>query len=52
VLDTLKKLSRDPRRGVVLVSHDPRVFPYADRLLKMEDGAIVYDTKSVSTGGN
>jgi putative ABC transport system ATP-binding protein len=52
VLDTLKKLSRDPRRGVVLVTHDPRVFPYADRLLKMEDGAIVYDTRSVSTGGN
>jgi len=51
VLDTLKKLSRDPRRGVVLVSHDPRVFPYADRLLKMEDGAIVYDTRQVSQGG-
>jgi putative ABC transport system ATP-binding protein len=52
VLDTLKRLSRDPRRGVVLVTHDPRVFPYADRLLKMEDGAIVYDTRSVPTGGN
>ncbi len=52
VLDTLKRLSRDPRRGVVLVTHDPRVFPYADRLLKMEDGAIVYDTRSAPTGGN
>jgi len=52
VLDTLKKLSRDPQRGVVLVTHDPRVFPYADRLLKMEDGAIVYDTRAVTTGGN
>ena len=48
VLDTLKRLSRDPRRGVVLVTHDPRVFPYADRLLKMEDGAIVYDTRSAN----
>jgi len=52
VLDTLKKLSRDPRRGVVLVTHDPRVFPYADRLLKMEDGAIVYDTRSANLTSN
>jgi putative ABC transport system ATP-binding protein len=52
VLDTLKKLSRDPKRGAVLVTHDPRVFPYADRLLKMEDGAVVYDTRSATEGGN
>lgn len=51
VLDTLKRLSRDPRRGVVLVTHDPRVFPYADRLVKMEDGAVVYDSRA-GTGGN
>jgi len=51
VLDTLKRLSRDPRRAVVLVTHDPRVFPYADRLIKMEDGAIVYDTRTASAGG-
>jgi putative ABC transport system ATP-binding protein len=52
VLDTLKQLSRDPQRAVVLVTHDPRVFPYADRLIKMEDGAIVYDTRTASQGGN
>jgi len=51
VLDTLKRLSRDPSRAVVLVTHDPRVFPYADRLIKMEDGAIVYDTRTASGGG-
>ena len=51
VLDTLKRLSRDPSRAVVLVTHDPRVFPYADRLIKMEDGAIVYDTRTASAGG-
>ena len=52
VLDTLKRLSRDPHRAVVLVTHDPRVFPYADRLIKMEDGVIVYDTRAASAGGN
>jgi putative ABC transport system ATP-binding protein len=52
VLDTLKQLSRSPQRAVVLVTHDPRVFPYADRLIKMEDGAIAYDTRAASAGGN
>jgi putative ABC transport system ATP-binding protein len=52
VLEALKKLSRDPRRAVVLVTHDPRVFPYADRLVKMEDGAIVYDSRLAAEGGS
>ena len=46
VLDTLKRISQDSTRGVVLVTHDPRVFPYADRLIKIEDGNIGYDSKS------
>ena len=46
VLDTLKRLSRDEERSVVLVTHDPRVFPYAERLIKIEDGAITYDTRN------
>ncbi|MBM3322836.1 hypothetical protein FJY69_05105 [candidate division WOR-3 bacterium] len=33
------------------VTHDPRVFPYADRLVKMEDGAIVYDSRLAAEGG-
>jgi len=45
VLDVLKKLSRDESRGVVLISHDSRVFPYADRLVKLENGEIVYDNR-------
>jgi len=50
VLDTLKKLSGEPARAVVMVTHDPRVFPFADRLLKIEDGAIVYDSKAGRQG--
>ena len=48
VLNTLKGLSKQGNRGVVLVTHDPRVFPYADRLIKVEDGRIAFDTRSVS----
>jgi putative ABC transport system ATP-binding protein len=50
VLDTLKKLSGEPARAVVMVTHDPRVFPFADRLIKIEDGEIVYDSKPGRTG--
>ena len=45
VMETLKDLSRE-NRAVVLVSHDPRVFPYGDRLVQLEDGSIVTDTGS------
>jgi len=45
VLDSLKKLSGDERRGVLMVTHDPRVFPYADRLIKLENGSVVYDSR-------
>ena len=45
VMETLKGLSREDH-GVVLVSHDPRVFPYGDRLIQLEDGSIVTDTGS------
>lgn len=50
VLETLKALSREPTRSVVMVTHDPRVFPFADRLLKLEDGAVVFDSKPGSKG--
>lgn len=46
VLDTLKMLSQDEDRGVVMVTHDPRVFPYADRMIKLENGQITYDPRS------
>jgi putative ABC transport system ATP-binding protein len=47
VLDTLKRISRDPNRCMIMVTHDPRVFPYADRLIKIENGAIVSDTQQI-----
>jgi putative ABC transport system ATP-binding protein len=45
VLGTLKRIAVDDGRVVVVVSHDARVFPYADRLVKMENGRIVSDTR-------
>lgn len=45
VMRILKRVAVDEKRVVVVVSHDARVFPYADRLLKMENGAVVSDTR-------
>ena len=50
VLETLKTLSSERTRAVVLVTHDPRVFPFADRLIKIEDGAVIYDSREARPG--
>ena len=47
VLGALKELSRE-NRAIVLVTHDPRVFPYADRLVQLEDGRVASDTGTLA----
>jgi putative ABC transport system ATP-binding protein len=45
VMEYLKKSAVVEKRSVMVVSHDARVFPYADRLVKIENGVLVSDTK-------
>jgi putative ABC transport system ATP-binding protein len=45
VMAILKRTALEDRRIVVVVSHDARVFPYADRLVKLENGRVVSDTR-------
>lgn len=40
VMQILRDVARDPRRTVVIVTHDPRIYRYADRMAEMEDGRI------------
>jgi len=40
VMKLLRAVARDGRRTVVVVSHDPRIYGYADRMAEMEDGRI------------
>jgi len=49
VLDILKRIAVEDKKAVVVVSHDSRVFPFADRLIKLEDGIIVSDTQEEYT---
>jgi putative ABC transport system ATP-binding protein len=51
VMRILKRIALDEGRVVVVVSHDARVFPYADRLLKIENGVVVSDTRESYTEG-
>ncbi len=40
VLEILHSLTRQENRAVVVVTHDPRVLDYADRIVKLEDGRV------------
>jgi putative ABC transport system ATP-binding protein len=41
IMTILSEIARDPRRGVLVVTHDPRLIPFADRIVYIEDGKIV-----------
>jgi putative ABC transport system ATP-binding protein len=40
IMEMIRELSRSPDRCVVVVTHDFRIFKYADRIAEMEDGKI------------
>ena len=41
VLDLFRQVARSPERAVIIVTHDSRIFSYADRIARMDDGEIV-----------
>ena len=40
VMELLRELATDQRRAVVVVTHDPRLERFADRVVRVEDGSI------------
>jgi len=40
ILDFVKKNILNENRCIIIVTHDSRIFEYADRIMKMEDGRI------------
>ncbi len=40
IMEMIRTLSRAPNRCVVVVTHDQRIFRFADRIAEMEDGRI------------
>ena len=41
VREILRAIARAPQRAVMVVTHDARIFDYADRIARMDDGNIV-----------
>jgi putative ABC transport system ATP-binding protein len=41
VMSLLAQIAKDKSRAVLAVTHDPRTVPFADRILRIEDGLIV-----------
>jgi putative ABC transport system ATP-binding protein len=46
VMALLKQAAGGPGRAVLVVTHDNRIFSYADRIVAMEDGRIVGDSRN------
>jgi putative ABC transport system ATP-binding protein len=40
-MEQLRAASLAPDRAVIVVTHDPRIYGFADRIARMEDGRVV-----------
>lgn len=49
VMAVLARVAKDPARGVLVVTHDPRIEEFADRIVCIEDGRIISDSRTVAT---
>jgi putative ABC transport system ATP-binding protein len=47
VIELLQRLARRRARAVVMVTHDPRVLSYGDRILHLEDGRLVREEAAI-----
>lgn len=43
VIEILRAVANDHQRAVLVVTHDPRIYHFADRILEMSDGRIIGD---------
>jgi putative ABC transport system ATP-binding protein len=46
VMQLLARLVQDRGVTLVVVTHDDRIFPYADRILRLEDGQLTHEWRS------
>jgi putative ABC transport system ATP-binding protein len=45
VMEILREIANDKNRAVLIVTHDSRIYHFADRILEMSDGRIIGDHK-------
>jgi putative ABC transport system ATP-binding protein len=51
MMELLRSAARSPDRALVVVTHDPRIFDFADRIAHMDDGKIIDIVRSIDKGG-
>jgi putative ABC transport system ATP-binding protein len=51
VMELLRNLAVRPDRAAIIVTHDPRVYPFADRIARMEDGLVSKVTENNTSEG-
>ena len=49
VMSVLARIARDSARGVLVVTHDPRISSFADRVVHIEDGRIISDSRAAGS---
>ena len=50
MMEILRNVALAPERALIVVTHDNRIFDFADRTARMEDGKIVELTEGVGKG--
>ena len=46
IMDLLQELAHEKNRAVIVVTHDNRIFDYADRIVHIEDGRVLERMKA------
>ena len=46
IMTVLAEIAKNASRGVLVVAHDPRILPFATRIVRIEDGLIVRADRS------
>jgi putative ABC transport system ATP-binding protein len=41
MMELLRDVAKSPDRALIVVTHDPRIFEFADRIARMDDGKVV-----------
>jgi putative ABC transport system ATP-binding protein len=52
IVGLLRQVSDEYGRSVLMVTHDPRIAAYADRILFLKDGKLVDETRLSSNGAD
>jgi putative ABC transport system ATP-binding protein len=48
VLNMFRELNRKFGQTTILVTHNPEIAGYADRLIEMRDGLVIHDSRSLN----